>query len=310
MNRDSGPGELVDLTARMEEEQGVVEPASVAEWDLVLTAVGIPHTVRPERGRWRLMVRQEHLEGALEQIRAYERENIPEEPALLPQAQGDGQATVVAMLLLLGFSMVSDMHLSGFGYPVIPWKELGMVDAAAVRRGEWWRVVTGLTLHADAGHLFGNLVIGGYFIMALCRRVGSGLGWLLVIAGGGLGNWANVLIRGTPHLSLGASTAVFGALGMLGAVRVMEEQTKGLSRRLLPLGAGAALLAMLGTGGERTDLLAHLFGFVVGAALGAAAIATLGTRGLRRQRMQVACGTAAALLPVWCWYLALQQGVP
>jgi hypothetical protein len=41
-------------------------------------------------------------------------------------------------------------------------------------------------------------------------------------------------------------------------------------RGALPLVAGVALLADLGTGGERTDLGAHAFGFIVGVAFGAA----------------------------------------
>jgi len=39
-------------------------------------------------------------------------------------------------------------------------------------------------------------------------------------------------------------------------------------QRLAPLVAGIALLAFTGTGGERTDVLAHLLGFVAGVGLG------------------------------------------
>ncbi len=38
----------------------------------------------------------------------------------------------------------------------------------------------------------------------------------------------------------------------------------------MPLGAGVALLAMLGSSGERTDFGAHLWGLVVGLIMGAA----------------------------------------
>ena len=46
-------------------------------------------------------------------------------------------------------------------------------------------------------------------------------------------------------------------------------QLKNLRSVLVPLGAGAALLAMLGSSGERTDLGAHIWGLVVGLIMGA-----------------------------------------
>jgi len=61
---------------------------------------------------------------------------------------------------------------------------------------------------------------------------------------------------------------------------------------------------MLGSGGERVDIGAHLFGLLVGAALGIP-IAWVAPRppGLL---IQWACGTVAVAVLVYCWILALK----
>jgi hypothetical protein len=68
----------------------------------------------------------------------------------------------------------------------------------------------------------------------------------------------------------------------------------------MPLGAGIALLALLGTS-ERADLLAHFTGFVVGIPLGAWTARM--PRPGRRTQVLLAVGSAA--LVAGSWALAL-----
>jgi len=73
----------------------------------------------------------------------------------------------------------------------------------------------------------------------------------------------------TGHSSIGASTAVFGALGLLTAwqfLRRLEHPGRRI-KALLPLGAGLALLGFLGSSAH-ADILAHLFGFLSGLVIG------------------------------------------
>jgi len=42
--------------------------------------------------------------------------------------------------------------------PAASWVERGSADAGRIVRGEWWRAVTALTLHADVAHTLGNAV--------------------------------------------------------------------------------------------------------------------------------------------------------
>jgi hypothetical protein len=76
-------------------------------------------------------------------------------------------------------------------------------------------------------------------------------------------------------------------------------------RNASPLLGGLALLAFTGTGGENTDILAHLAGFVVGTALGALC-ARLPMPPPGRTGIQWLAGLASLGLLSLAWTLALQ----
>ena len=144
-------------------------------------------------------------------------------------------------------------------------------------QGEWWRPFTALFLHADRLHLLGNVASGVLFGTWVCRSIGPWLGWALILAAGTLGNGLNAASRiGTSFASLGASTAVFGALGILTGVAVFHAARLHAGpkrfRYLIPLGGGLVLLSWFGVGSDpRTDVTGHVCGFVVGIFLGVAA---------------------------------------
>jgi membrane associated rhomboid family serine protease len=142
-------------------------------------------------------------------------------------------------------------------------------SASAILDGEFYRTATALFLHVDDIHLAGNM--GGLILFgtSVAGITGTGLGWFLILLTGMLGNGINAWFFKTRHLSIGASTAIFGALGILAGYRGMRIfMEKGLHVSIiLPIGAGLALLAFLGAS-ERSDLTAHLFGYLAGLVCG------------------------------------------
>ncbi len=199
------------------------------------------------------------------------------------------------------------------------WSSLGALDVYKVRAaGEWYRCVTALTLHADSRHLFGNLLFGAPFLILLCRRIGVGAGLLLTLGGGALGNVFNTLYRTPSHLSLGFSTALFATVGSLAALAAAERtpvptapfrsgtgSTGAMRRAGLPLAAGAGVLAMLGTEGERTDYAAHVLGLFAGLLLGGLAGRFVFRKGPLSRTAEIAAGCAAWVTVVLCWRQAL-----
>lgn len=239
-------------------------------WALVLQSRQIPcRNQRLEHG-WQLLVPTKHYQLALEELLAFEKENRnwpPPLPAETPQQENT--ASTIWVLIALGlFHILTQKQLNLFGHSPIDWYGLGNAHAGKILDGDWWRLVTALTLHSGGVHLASNIVGGGIFINRLCRDLGSGLGWSLVLASGVLGNLANAIVQSPAHRSIGASTAVFGAVGLLAAINMLRYRHNLRHRWPLPIAAALGLLALLGAGGENTDIGAHLFGFVFGVGLG------------------------------------------
>jgi membrane associated rhomboid family serine protease len=130
-------------------------------------------------------------------------------------------------------------------------------------QGDTYRAVTALFLHSDTAHLLGNLA--GIFLFAgpIIRFSGYGSGPLFLLFAGTGGNLINAGFRGTALLSIGTSTAVMGAAGGLAAYQMMRKGPLRRRDRIMPLIAGATLMAFL-SHGENTDVWAHVFGFLCG----------------------------------------------
>jgi rhomboid protease GluP len=251
-----------------------IHPPSVEktqEWITALAAAGIPYHLNPVDDRWAILVPVSVSERARQEIEAYEEVNRgwPPQPRVYrPPAIFKTWAGFWGTHLLLLFSI----WIGSFN-EAVPLCRAGAGDVAVIRAGEWWRAITSLTLHAGVTHLAGNLLFLLLLSQAVCRRMGSGLGWILILAGGVLGNLVAAWTSRWDHTSVGASTACFAAVGILAMAKAVENfrrfgDWRSLwSRTWIPIGAGLALLAMTGVG-ERSDLSAHLFGFVCGLLVG------------------------------------------
>ena len=268
-----------------------VTEARINGWLLVLAAKKIPHRLFPQGITSRLYVPPVYEGVALHEIRAFERERP--QPVFAPPSR-DHAGLILALFLLLAFWHGLRFHWFSFSLPTPPfpalsgdWPARFGLDVVRVRgMGEWWRCVTALTLHADAEHLLGNAVFGMFFFFPLCRRAGIGVGFFLAICAGVLGNGVNALFKEAGVVSIGFSTALFGALGSLCALAALDAVrfqlrerghegaprphpvTRTARRFLFYTGAGLALLGFLGGGAEaRTDYAAHIWGFCAGVGL-------------------------------------------
>jgi membrane associated rhomboid family serine protease len=278
---------------------------------LVLQARGLPYQIIGQPNDYRLIVPAEHAAVAIEELAEYGAENEgwpPHRPGPPVRSNGRVGAAVWAVTLIA-------IHPAGrlglLGHDI--WNP-GKLIAGKVMEGEWWRAVTALTLHGGIGHLVGNLVSGAAFIVLSSQTLGGGLAFLGTVLAGALGNLLNSALQPATHTAIGASTAVFGCLGLLSCYEWMRRHALGQRaiRRWAPLMAGAALLGYLGMGGgdaaspgaPRTDVLAHFTGFVCGMGLGFFAgwtrlperISPLGQR---------VCAALAGGLVVLGWTLAL-----
>jgi membrane associated rhomboid family serine protease len=282
----------------------VASESRAAELGLVLTARGIEHRRQPVVGAWEVCVPAGSAELAAAELRQYLSENTRAIGHRRVEEVGDGWPGVLAYVavLLLVFVCVRESALS------LDWYGAGRFQAGRVVAGEWWRSVTALTLHVEIDHLLGNLAFGAFFGYFAGRHLGVGAGWLAIVCAAALANGVDALLQPPAHRSIGASTAVFAALGILTAYTwrrgfLRETPWRG---RIAPIVAGLGLLAFTGTGGENTDLLAHFTGFVVGFGSGLALARYARVERLSSSRLQRVCAAIAVVLVVgaWIWGLA------
>jgi membrane associated rhomboid family serine protease len=279
------------------------------EWSLVLASQGIEPIIDrdAENGRWMLLVPRADYErsvSSIQQFRAENRRRVWREQ--WREARGLWGALVWCGFLAAVYA--SDAHSGG------RLETAGILDSAKARGGDWWRVLTAVTLHGNLGHLASNLSIGLVLFGLAGGRFGVGVSLLLAFVAGVLGNVGGVFLRSEPYRGLGASGMVMGALGLLAAHAFSTWRNDGWasawSRRLVwsGLGGGTMLFVLFGLH-PGSDTLAHALGFAAGLALGGmmALIPTAWTAALWFQH---GCGFILSLALGWTWWLASRSPAP
>ena len=272
---------------------------------LVLDAAGIEADVGSRAGEWALLVDGRDRLRALEEFDAYRRENVRRsstEQDATPLLPGGGPGVFGYAGVLVGFALLTQGSLYG-----VDWQWVGRMQTGLVVEGEWWRVFTALTLHLDTAHLLANLVFGAVFGFFVAQALGSGVGWLGIVLGGGLGNAMNAIVQPAQHSAVGASTAIFSALGILVSHTLYHRWRipGGPVRRWSPLIGGVLLFVYTGTGGERTDVVAHVTGLLAGLLIGALG-SRISIRFLQRRGVQIAAASSVVGLLLFAWMLALR----
>ncbi|HLS69678.1 MAG TPA: rhomboid family intramembrane serine protease [Kiloniellales bacterium] len=268
---------------------------------LVLAAMGIASRIRFDGERAALLVAAADAEPAEREIAAYVRENShqPPPPLTVQPAQQAllGVGAYACLLLFLNGAAIRE----AFGFD---WLMAGAAQAGLIGEGQVWRAATALGLHGDGSHLLGNLAFGGLFGFLLAQLIGAGLAWLAILLAGIFGNLLAAQLHPAPHTSIGASTAVFGALGLLVVLSWLQQAPRRLRglRRWMPFAAGAMLFAYLGIGDERTDVLAHVTGFVGGVAVG---LLLAWVKPSLQPERQLGYGIGALFVFSLAWILAL-----
>ncbi|MFH1154125.1 MAG: rhomboid family intramembrane serine protease [Pseudomonadota bacterium] len=203
---------------------------------------------------------------ALAAIRAFDRENVnfPKKTSPFPELPLNPSWCIMIAVLLLA------VHAGG-AYWGIHEDMIHRFGSSALHifQGEIYRAFTALLIHDDLGHLAGNVAGLLAFGIPLLSIAGCWTGLFILAGSGTAGNLLTALMYRNAHLAIGTSTSVMGAAGALVAFQMQHRFLVGGIRPgiLVPLGAGVALLGML-SGGERTDIAAHGFGFVAGFVLG------------------------------------------
>nr|BBH93733.1 hypothetical protein KTA_19320 [Thermogemmatispora argillosa] len=137
--------------------------------------------------------------------------------------------------------------------------------------GEYWRIFTAMFLHASILHLFINML--SLFMVGSATELFYGkIRYLFIyLASGIVGGLATYFLMPATVLSVGASGAIFGTFGALGAFFIMNRRALG------PMGQGAIInwLFWLGLNlvlgfapGSNIAISDHIGGLITGLVLG------------------------------------------
>jgi membrane associated rhomboid family serine protease len=286
--------------------------AECDERAFVLLAVGLPSAIGADPEFYRVYVDEQNAEPARAQLARYEaelRQDAQRRAAAFaaPAPRRHPHAITGSLIYALVIAGIAFTLAIGVGPLDAFWR--GDLDGARVQDGEWWRAITALTLHTDAPHLLANLAAGIWFGLLAGRQLGPGNAWFLTLLAASGSNLLEALFGPAEHRAVGASTAVFAMLGVLAANTWREHYPRVQQRwavRWGPLVVGVILLGWFGSEGERTDVVAHVGGFVLGLAAGF--LASLDPlRGALARAPQWVMGTAALGAIALAWALALSS---
>jgi len=239
------------------------DPRKLNVYSLVLSAAGITHRIQYiSHEHIEIYVTGRSVEKALYELASYDQENKNWPP---PHSVDTFSPTFLAMSPLVVGCLACIFGLSGEWRPDSNLFAKGAGDSTAILHNlEIYRLVTPLTLHADLVHLMSNCILGGFLLHCFFLVTGNGIGLCAMLLTAALANMINVAVHGPGHLFVGFSTAVFAVIGMLCTMNFTKKSRRFNLQFFMPVMSGLALLAFLGSSGERTDLGAHLFGLLCG----------------------------------------------
>ncbi len=240
------------------------------EHGLVVLAMGLSYWITKNNDRYVLYAPTGTLDEIRRQIQLYEEEQLPIRRLNEPWPEENFALTPLAVVVVLwvGFFLAQE-HWTWL-------EDYGSNSSQAIfLQGHWWRPLTALCLHADGIHLAINsltFLLFGAFSNAI---YGYGRSLLCTVLAGSAGNLlTSWLYYPATHLSLGASTAIFGQIGLIcGAILAVRRRFHPERRRDFFLAFTAVLAVFTVSGGTQAretgiDYLAHWCGFACGLLFG------------------------------------------
>ena len=291
---------------------GLVGPfrsaAEYRNYSLTLYAIGIAHDVQIGPQGIYLRVAESDLAKAEDAIAKMRKEQEARRFSLLQSTPFRLQFSLIPFVVA---GVLIALYFATHGTSLV---DRGTADDVLILRGQIYRLVTSLTLHADESHVLGNSFWLIVLFTLLIQRVGGGVAVATTLFSGIFGTLANSLAHaagGLAHRTIGASTALFGVVGLLAGIQAVYNRRSFTERTfrnrisvVFPIVGALGILAMIGVGGGRTDIWAHLFGMISGIFIGIA-VGWISPEKLRTPRLQVgsALASVAVIMASWAFVL-------
>lgn len=245
---------------------------------LLILSMGIAYWMIPVEQGYEVQVEADVAQEVIHQLERSRKENRfwPRNyEDFIGNSEGSQKASVLGYAVFFAVLVVTFLAQMQWGEGLV---EAGSLNVRVITENhQWWRLLTALTLHADVPHLLGNLGLGSFFALFVLQRFGNRLGWSLILWAGVFGNLLNVWVHGEETFSaIGASTAVFGAVGITSGGALFQlirtRSARHARDMMIPVFVALMMLAWWGSSGQNTDIIGHLMGLMCGILLGCAGV--------------------------------------
>jgi rhomboid protease GluP len=271
------------------------------DFGLVLASQGLESTITQVAAQWGVMVAERDYERSVEILRIWKEENRG-------WKWRNSLPTVAGKVFHWGSLIWALATVAVYFWSMTPGiREAGMMDSQRVAAGQWWRLFTAVTLHADLPHLLSNITSGLILLGLAMARYGTGVALLIAFLSGVGGNVAGLLLYSDAHKGLGASGMVMGALGLLAITPPADGWDRQVGIGLILRGIAATFLMLVLIGfSPRSDVVAHIGGYVGGVVFGLV-ISRWSARVLQDSITSLAAAATLFLTVIITWWLALRQ---
>ncbi len=185
-----------------------------------------------------------------------------------PRVRSAMAATAPAVLAIVAVNIAFYLAQQAVG-PALT-LALGAVPAA-IARGEWYRLLTPMLLHASLWHIALNMLVLWIYGPSVEEAFGTPRFVGMYVISGFLGGATSFAFGACRSLGVGASGAIFGIVGVLLVHLYRRRRSAFVAGHLKNLMFFIGLNLLVGFVWPHIDYLAHLGGLASGVALGAGA---------------------------------------
>lgn len=170
---------------------------------------------------------------------------------------------VIISIILLNILVFVGGLLSGYYSQIVA---KGATMNYLIEKGEVWRLLTAVFIHAGFLHLIFNMFSLYVFAPTVEKELGKFKFLIMYLSSGILGNIFTYLLKDDTYSSVGASGAVFGVLGSILALAIINwNKNEELKKTIIPVIVVSIVLTFLQPNINET---AHIGGFLSGLIIG------------------------------------------
>ncbi len=273
---------------------------------LLFSAMSIIFDIKIENDTKIIIVPAKNKKEALTQILLYRKENKRLKEKYIEEPFN---YTVYYSIILIFFIFYIFQMVERVFYIDLNLLMRGALDVEKVRNGEFYRLVTSITLHLDFTHILSNALFGGFIFYFLFKQTGVGLGWLLVLSSGICGNILSSIVEPNGFVSIGSSTMSFGGLGILTSLRIFNKDFFKINNTIVPFLGAFAILGLFGTS-HGSDIFGHLFGFIAGIIFGILTKFLERLYFIKNKIFDILSGLFSITIVIISWIIAIKNFLP